>query len=103
MFAHKETFLPEKRNLYEALASEEGYHRFGQRKHFIDPFSEETQAMITLPLDENLNKNVDFAKLYIEYEMKAVMKIKLQFFDWFEDMLKTIIERSTNRTCKKKS
>jgi hypothetical protein len=42
MFGHKESFLPPKRNLYEALASEEGFHRFGQRKHFIDPFSEET-------------------------------------------------------------
>ena len=31
MFGHKETFLPQKRNLYEALASDEGYHRFGQR------------------------------------------------------------------------
>lgn len=42
MFGYKETFLPEKRNLYEALASEDGFHRFGQRKHFIDPFAEET-------------------------------------------------------------
>ncbi len=61
MFGHKETFLPKKRNLYEALASEDGFHRFGQRKHFIDPFSEETQALITLPTDENLSNKVDFA------------------------------------------
>jgi len=63
MFGYKETFLPEKRNLYEALASEDGYHRFGQRMHFIDPFAEETQAMITLPIDENLEKEVDIAQL----------------------------------------
>lgn len=42
MYGYKETFLPEKRNLYEALDSEKGYHRFGQREHFIDPFSPET-------------------------------------------------------------
>ena len=29
MYGHKETFLPPKRNLYEALASEEGFNRFG--------------------------------------------------------------------------
>lgn len=29
MYAHKETFLPPKRDLYDALASDEGYHRFG--------------------------------------------------------------------------
>ena len=31
------------------------------------------------------------------------MKIKLRFFDWFESMLKTIIERNTTRPMKKKS
>ena len=29
IFSHKEGFLPPKRNLYEALDSQEGYHRFG--------------------------------------------------------------------------
>jgi hypothetical protein len=29
MYAHKEGFLPAKRNLYEALDSQDGYHRFG--------------------------------------------------------------------------
>ena len=29
MFGHKEGFLPKKRNLYEALESESGLHRFG--------------------------------------------------------------------------
>jgi hypothetical protein len=29
LFSHKEGFLPPKRNLYEALDSQEGYHRFG--------------------------------------------------------------------------
>jgi hypothetical protein len=29
MFGFKEGFVPEKRNLYEALDSEKGFHRFG--------------------------------------------------------------------------
>jgi len=53
--------------------------------------------MITLPIDENLEKEVDFPQLYIDYELKAVMKIKLRFFDWFESMLKMIVERNTTR------
>ncbi len=89
--------MPAKRNLYDALASDEGHHRFGQRNHFMDPFSEETQSLITLPVQENLEKDVNFARLYVEYELKAVMKVKLHFFDWFEEMLRGIVERSNNR------
>ena len=59
--------------------------------------------MITLPIDENLEKEVDFPQLYVEYELKAVMKIKLRFFDWFESMLKTIVERNANRLQKKRA
>lgn len=59
--------------------------------------------MITLPIDENLEKEVDFPQLYINYELKAVMKIKLRFFDWFESMLKTIVERNTTRLQKKRA
>jgi hypothetical protein len=62
MFSYKEGFLPEKRNLYDALASEKGFHRFGQREHFLDPFAPETQALVTLPTEENLAK-IDLALL----------------------------------------
>ena len=53
--------MPPKRNLYDALDSQEGYHRFGQRKHFADPFSDEIQNLLTLPIDEVLDDEVDFA------------------------------------------
>jgi SNF2 family DNA or RNA helicase len=29
LYGHKETFLPQKRDLYDALQSNEGYHHFG--------------------------------------------------------------------------
>lgn len=92
MFGYKEGFLPVKRNLYEALDSEQGYHRFGQRLHFIDPFSSEVQAAITVPTEEAL-KEVDFAALHAKYEFPAVMQIKLKFFAWFETTLRRIMER----------
>lgn len=92
MFAYKEGFLPVKRNLYEALDSEQGYHRFGQRCHFVDPFSSETQAAITVPTEEAL-KAVDFAALQAKYEFPAIMQIKLKFFSWFESTLRDIMER----------
>lgn len=56
MYGHKEGFLPPKRNLYEALTSEEGHHRFGMRDNFVDPFTPETQAFVTIPLEVNLSK-----------------------------------------------
>jgi hypothetical protein len=101
MYGHKEGFLPPKRNLYEALASQEGYHRFGQRKHFIDPFSDEMQNLITLPLDENLTEELDFAEELVEAEFEAVMKIKLKFFEWFEKTIVQIIERNASKPKKK--
>ena len=52
--------------------------------------------MITLPIEENLQK-VDFARLHTEYELQAVMKIKLRFFDWFEGTLKEFVKLHTSR------
>lgn len=49
--------------------------------------------MITIPSDENL-KMINFSELYVEKEFKAVMKIKLQFFKWFEDLIKGIIKNN---------
>lgn len=40
--------------------------------------------------------------MYVEYELKAVMKIKLKFFAWFEDMVRMVIERNEKRMEKKK-
>ena len=101
MYGHKEGFLPTKRNLYEALDSQEGYHRFGQRKHFMDPFSEDVQNLLTLPLEENLDEEVDFAQLFAETEFEAVMKIKLKFFEWFKQALLLIVNRHSQKSLKK--
>lgn len=90
MFGHKETFLPAKRNLYKSLYYGD-QHRFGQKELFIKP--EELVGMITVPTEENLSK-INFAELYVKQEFKAVMKIKLQFFKWFEDLIKNIIKNN---------
>lgn len=54
---------------------------------------EELELLITVPTDEILNK-INFAELFVQYELKAVMKIKLQFFKWFEDLIKSIIKNN---------
>lgn len=54
---------------------------------------EELESMITVPTDENLNR-VNFPELYVKYEFKAVLKIKLQFFKWFEDLIKSILKNN---------
>jgi hypothetical protein len=33
----------------------------------------------------------------VEIELKAVMKIKLKFFDWFETMLRSIVLRQSKK------
>ena len=67
----------------------------------MDPFTNENQQMITIPLDENL-ESVDFAQLYVQFELKAVMKIKLRLFEWFETMIKTVVLKNNQRFLKKR-
>ena len=67
----------------------------------MDPFTNENQQMITIPLDENL-ESVDFAQLYVQFELNAVMKIKLRFFEWFETMIKTVVLKNNQRFLKKR-
>lgn len=57
--------------------------------------------MLTLPLDDVLEDEVDFAELFAETELQAVMKIKLKFFDWFEKNLLNIAERNIKKFSKK--
>ena len=58
------------------------------------------QALVTVPSEENLAR-VDFARMYTECEVKAVMKIKLRFFAWFEEALKDIVQRHAKKAFKK--
>lgn len=53
----------------------------------------ELKSMITIPTEENLNK-IDFAELLVKYEFKAVMKVKLQFFKWFEELIRNILKNN---------
>lgn len=46
-----------------------------------------------MPNDENLSK-VNFSELYVTIEFKAIMKIKLHFFRWFEDLIKSILKNN---------
>jgi hypothetical protein len=57
--------------------------------------------LLTLPLDDVLEDEVDFAKLFAETELQAVMKIKLKFFDWFEKNLLNIAEKNIKKYSKK--
>jgi hypothetical protein len=73
LYGHKETFLPEKRNLYKSLYYGDMHH-FGKRDLYMKP--EVLVGIITVPTEENLKK-INFAESYVNYEFKAVMKIKL--------------------------
>jgi hypothetical protein len=57
--------------------------------------------LLTLPLDDVLEDEVDFAELFTETELQAVMKIKLKFFDWFEKNLLNIAEKNIKKYSKK--
>lgn len=36
-------------------------------------------------MEDNEKAKISLTEVYIQYELKAVMRIKLQFFKWFED------------------
>ena len=44
---------------------------------------------VTLPIGKQ--KTVNFAELYVRFELKAVMKVKELFYDWFENTLRQIV------------
>ena len=50
-------------------------------------------SLITAPTDETLQK-INFAELYVQIELKAVMKVKLLFFKWFEDLIRNILKNN---------
>ncbi len=54
--------------------------------------------MLTLPLEENLDEEVDFAQLFAETEFEAVMKVKLRFFEWFKQTLLLIANRNSKKS-----
>ena len=54
---------------------------------------QDLESLITVPTEENLRK-INFPELYVKLEFKAVMKIKLQFFKWFEDLIKNIVKNN---------
>lgn len=90
LYDHKQTFLPQKRNLYKSLY-EGDLHRFGKKDCFIDP--ESIRSLITVPTEENLKK-INMAELYVKLEFKAVMSIKVKFFKWFEELIKSYVKNN---------
>ena len=50
-------------------------------------------TLITVPTEENLKK-INFGELYVQIELKAVMKVKLLFFKWFEDLIRNILKNN---------
>lgn len=62
---------------------------------------DDIKHLITVPTEENL-RMVNFAELYVKYEFKAVIKIKMQFFRWFEDLIKSTIKNNQKLLRKEK-
>lgn len=84
---HIQGFLPDKRDLYRFLRLDD-LNRHGQRDKFMS--LDEVSAEITLPIDENLLQ-VDFADLFTKIEMRATIKIRLMFFQWFENLVQNTL------------
>ena len=40
-------------------------------------------AKLISPINHETLNSVNFAELFVQYELKAVMKIKAMFFKWF--------------------
>jgi hypothetical protein len=48
---------------------------------------------LTVPTQEVLSK-VNLSEEYVKVEFKGVMRLKTQFFTWFEEMIKNIIKKN---------
>jgi len=82
----KESFLPAKRDLYKNLYYG-NLDRHSQKDLYADPKS----LQITVPKPD---LKVNFPELYVIYEFKAYLRIKHQFFNWFEDKVRTTIRKN---------
>jgi len=94
LYAHKETFLPPKRNLYKSLYYGD-FYRQKQRELFMEP--SQLRSLITVPTEENLRKHASVESRMEELvgvEFKAVMKIKMKFFKWFEDLMRLAVNNN---------
>lgn len=49
--------------------------------------------MITVPTEENLS-TINFPELYVKIELQAVMRLKLQFFRWFAELIQQILKNN---------
>ena len=82
LHGHKETFLPLKRDLYASIHQHD-MNRYAQNSLYEDLDS--LKSKIIVPTDAILSK-IDMEELYVKIELRAVLKIKIMFMKWFQDL-----------------
>jgi hypothetical protein len=106
MTNYKRGFLPEKRSFYESL-HQGTYNTFSQRDKFIDPkeiqkelypTERKQKQLVDMMVNGDCSESESGAELpshgekCVQYELKAVMRIKMQFFKWFEEFFTSTMD-----------
>jgi hypothetical protein len=79
LYGHKTSFLPEKRDMYTNLHQSKN-NRCGKQKHFEE--LDVLKDRIVVP-DHSTLSMVDYNEIFVKIELRAVMKIRLLFMQWF--------------------
>lgn len=87
LHGHKETFLPLKRDLYASIHQSD-LNRFAQSGMYEDLDALKTKLIA--PTDATLSK-IDMEELYVKIELRAVLKIKILFMKWFQDLVQNTV------------
>lgn len=53
--------------------------------------TDELETLISTPTNDAL-QSIDFAELFVKVEFKAVLKIKFQFFNWFDKLVENTLK-----------
>ena len=94
LYGHKTGFLPIRRDLYENLLRKEN-NRVAKEEFFesIDDLA----SKMTVPTDEAVSK-VDLNELFVKIELRAVLKIRLLFTQWAQQLIHNTVSQISHFT-----
>ena len=88
LYGHKTGFLPLRRDLYENLLMVEN-NRVAKAK-FFEPL-DDLADKIVVPTEDTLAL-VDFNELFVKIELRSVLKIRLLFMQWAQELVHNTVQ-----------
>ena len=93
LYGHKTGFVPLRRDLYENLLRKENNR--AARQDFFESLDDLPEKM-TVPTEEAIS-TVDLNDLFVKIELRAVLKIRLMFTQWVQQLVQNTVSQFTEQ------